>query len=329
MASGKLRAIVAGGKWGRNHALAYRQHPDADVVGIVGRSPEGAAKGLADELQVPFYQDLDAALQALRPDIVSCATGEAEHEAVTVAALQAGCHVYCEKLLANTLAGARRMVAAAESTGRQLMVGYNYRFSPSAVHLRGLIQQGRLGTLACANAFTFGYCLHHTTDLVCSLLGAVEEVFCALNTDVGDEPTVMRPEWYDEFLYSAERSRTSLLRFAGGATDPLQSSDYIKVANPGVRLDVIGSKARASMDDIVGRVCLFTENRAAELYLPSLIIDRLDLGSTCQAAVTAFVDAIRDDKPVPVPGSEGLARLEIEAALLQSSRENRPIRITG
>ncbi|MCC6443893.1 MAG: Gfo/Idh/MocA family oxidoreductase [Armatimonadetes bacterium] len=327
MTAKPLRALVVGGGWGRNHALAYRQHTDADLVGIVGRSPDGNSRRLADELQVPLYLDLARALQEMSPDIVSCAAGEKDHEAVTVASLKAGCHVYCEKLLSDTLAGAQRMVATAEETGLKFMVGYNYRFSPSALHLRNLVESGRLGTVACANAFTFGYCLHHTLDLVCSLLGEVEEVYCALDTETGSEPTVMRTEWYEEFVYSAARSRTAMLKFAGGAVAALQSSDYQRVGHPAVRVDVVGSQARANMDDIVGKVHLFTGDRAAELYLPSLIMDRLDLGSTTQAAVKAFVDAVRDGKPVPVPGQEGLKRLEIEAALLCSARKNRPIRL--
>ncbi|MDH7568921.1 MAG: Gfo/Idh/MocA family oxidoreductase [Armatimonadota bacterium] len=329
MAATKLRAVVVGSKWGRNHALAYHQHPDAELVAVVGRTPDGLSRRLADELQVPLYLDLSRALEELRPDILSCAAREADHEAVTLAGLNAGCHVYCEKLLADTLAAARRMVEAADRCGRQLMVGYNYRFSPSALHLRRLITEGRLGTIACANAFTFSYCLHHTLDLVCSLLGQVDEVYCVLNTDVGNEPLVMRTEWYDEFIYSASRSRTCVLKFEGGAVAVLQSSDYQRVGHPAVRVDVVGSKARANMDDIVGRVFLFTENRTAEVFLPSLILDRLDLPSTTQAAVSAFVDAVRDGKPVPVPGKDGLNRLLIEAALLRSARENRPVSVRG
>lgn len=322
-----LRAIVVGSRWGRNHALAYQAHPGAELVAIVGRSPDGNSKKLADELQVPLRLDLPAALAEFKPDIVSCAVSEAQHEAVSVTALEAGCHVYCEKLLADTLAGARRIVEAAERCGRQLMVGYNYRFSPSALHLRKLIDDGRLGVIACANAFTFSYCLHHTLDLVCSLLGRVEQVFCVLNTDTGDEPLVMKTEWYDEFVYSASRSRTAVLQFAGGAVAVLQSSDYQRVGHPAVRVDVVGSRARANMDDIVGRVHLYGDNRQAEVYLPSLILDRLDLGSTTQAAVTAFVDALRAGAPMPVPGLEGLERLEIEAALLQSARSGAVVKV--
>jgi predicted dehydrogenase len=77
----------------------------------------------------------------------------------------------------------------------------------------------------------------------------------------------------------------------------------------------------------VGRVTIFGKDREAEVWMPSLIGDRLDLGSTTQAAVAAFVDSIRDGKTVPIPGSDGLNRLRLEVALLKSAQENRPVRL--
>jgi predicted dehydrogenase len=321
-----LRALVVGSGWGRHHAVAYHAHPHADLVGICGRHESERSAGLARELQVPLFTDLSTALRDARPDVVSCATKEAEHEQVTVAALEAGAHVYCEKMMAHTIASAQRMVKAAESADRSLMVGYNYRFSPSALELRSWIDAGKLGEIALATALTFGNCLHHTLDLVCSLLGVVEEVFCIFDTDT-EFPTAIRLERYEEFSYSAGRVRSITLRFAGGAVGTLISSDAIRVGHPAVRLDVVGSDARCTMSDIVGSLTLFSENRRGEVWLPSLVLDRLDLPSTTQAAVTAFVDAVLGNREVPVPGTEGLNRLKVEHALLRSAEERRIVKI--
>jgi len=324
--SQRLKALVVGSGWGRNHALAYQAHPDVELVGICGRTESERNRSLADELQVPLLIGLERALDETQPDLVSVATKEPDHESATVTALEAGCHVICEKMLADTVAAAERMVAAAKRTGRQLMVGYNYRFSPSALKLRELIDSGELGELAFASALTFGYCLHHTLDLVCSLLGEVEEAYCVLNDQPGEQPK-LRFEVHPEFAYSASKCRSIHLKFAGGVVGTLISSDYIRVGHPAVRVDIVGSKARCNMADIAGPVTVYTENREAYQFLPSLILDRLDLPSTTQAAVTAFVDAIRDGKPVPVPGEEGLNRLIVERALMQSAKSNQPVRL--
>jgi len=72
------------------------------------------------------------------------------HAPIAIAALQAGKHVLCEKPLANTLAEAEAMAAAAAAAfprGARAMVGFNYRRVPALALARRLVEQGRLGTL--------------------------------------------------------------------------------------------------------------------------------------------------------------------------------------
>jgi len=72
------------------------------------------------------------------------------HAAIAIAALQAGKHVLCEKPLANTLAEATAMAAAADAAfpgGARAMVGFNYRRVPALALARRLIEQGRIGTV--------------------------------------------------------------------------------------------------------------------------------------------------------------------------------------
>ncbi len=317
---GKLRVLVVGSGWGLHHGRAVRSHPEAELVGLCGRSESTRSLAAAAELQVPLIVGLEPALEQCRPDVVCCCTAEAEHATVTIAALEAGAHVLCEKMTADSLAAAERMVAAAERAGRRLGIGYNYRFSPSARKLRELVESGSLGGIVGAQALCFGYCLHHTLDLVCSLLGEVTECFELLH-DQPPEPPSLGFIGFDEFVYSASACRSIQLRFASGAVASLVGSDFVRPGHPAVRLDLLGTRARCTMADIVGAVTVYRENREAEQWLPSLILDRLDLPSTTEALVRAFIDAIRDGHPPPVTGEEGLARLRLEAALARSARE--------
>ncbi|WP_128375637.1 Gfo/Idh/MocA family protein [Streptomyces cavernae] len=78
-----------------------------------------------------------------------CTPGDS-HAEIAIAALEAGKHVLCEKPLANSVAEAEAMVAAAEaarSRGQLAMVGFNYRRVPALAYARRLIADGRLGTL--------------------------------------------------------------------------------------------------------------------------------------------------------------------------------------
>lgn len=78
-----------------------------------------------------------------------CAPGDA-HAEIAIAALEAGKHVLCEKPLANTVADAERMTAAATAAnqrGIRSMVGFSYRRVPAVTFARRLVNEGRLGEI--------------------------------------------------------------------------------------------------------------------------------------------------------------------------------------
>ncbi|MER7955210.1 Gfo/Idh/MocA family oxidoreductase [Streptomyces sp. NPDC096030] len=78
-----------------------------------------------------------------------CTPGDS-HAEIAIAALEAGKHVLCEKPLANSVAEAEAMAAAAEAAaarGQVAMVGFNYRRVPAIAYARGLVAEGRLGAL--------------------------------------------------------------------------------------------------------------------------------------------------------------------------------------
>ncbi|MDA7429709.1 Gfo/Idh/MocA family oxidoreductase [Primorskyibacter aestuariivivens] len=127
------RVLIAGlGNMGRSHALAHHAHPDAEIVGVVNRS------GVLDDPDLggyPVFSGFAEALTATKPDLVVIATYTDTHADYAVAAMQAGAHVFVEKPLALTVAEAQRVVDAAKSTGRKLVVGYILRHHPSWMRL--------------------------------------------------------------------------------------------------------------------------------------------------------------------------------------------------
>lgn len=80
-------------------------------------------------------------------DVVTIATPNSLHEPIAIAALQAGKHVMCEKPLALSLDGARRMAAAAHDSGLVHAVNYRYRWVPAARHLKEMADAGDLGEI--------------------------------------------------------------------------------------------------------------------------------------------------------------------------------------
>jgi predicted dehydrogenase len=129
-----LRVLVAGcGNMGASHARAYHKMPEFEIAGVVSRGP--ASRGaLSKELGgVPEFGDYYAALAATKPDVVSINTYPETHGAYARAAIDAGCHVFCEKPLAETVAEAQSIVDAAVAKRRKLVIGYILRVHPAWV----------------------------------------------------------------------------------------------------------------------------------------------------------------------------------------------------
>ena len=128
----KLRVLVAGlGTMGLSHARAYRGIDGFELAGLATNRPETRGDLRAEFPGLPLYGDFAAALAAVKPDAVSINTYTQSHADYCLAALKAGCHVFCEKPLAATIADAVRVVAAARAAKKQLLIGYILRVHPS------------------------------------------------------------------------------------------------------------------------------------------------------------------------------------------------------
>jgi predicted dehydrogenase len=117
---------------GRSHALAYHQLPGFEVAGVVTRSAASRAALLAELGDpVPGFDDFSEALKRTRPDAVSISSYPDTHAPYAIAAMEAGCHVFVEKPLAETVAEAEAVVAKAVALKRKLVIGYILRVHPS------------------------------------------------------------------------------------------------------------------------------------------------------------------------------------------------------
>lgn len=84
---------------------------------------------------VNVYSDVHEMLDAEKDlDAVIVATPDWVHAPQTIAALDAGCHVFCEKLMSNSIKDARAMVQAARRTGKLLQIGHQRRSNPRYLH---------------------------------------------------------------------------------------------------------------------------------------------------------------------------------------------------
>jgi predicted dehydrogenase len=150
-------AIIGHSFMGKIHAQAWQTAPkffplgaDVRVVAVSGRD-EQATADFAGLFDIPDIEtDWRAVLDRDDVDIVDICVPGRLHAEIAIAALAAGKHVLCEKPLANTLAEAEAMTAAADEAAKRgvlSMVGFSYRRTPALAYARRLIEDDRLGTI--------------------------------------------------------------------------------------------------------------------------------------------------------------------------------------
>src|SRR5262245_23020105 len=95
-------------------------------------------------------------LEQARPDIVVIASPPAIHRDITVAALEAGAHVLCEKPLAMAAEEGREMIAAAQRAKRTAMTSFNWRYIAAMQRLHTMAEAGFLGRVFHVNVRWMG-----------------------------------------------------------------------------------------------------------------------------------------------------------------------------
>jgi len=145
--------VIGAGPAGRGFIHNLKRDWRTQVVGFTNRSPE-RRRAVAEETGVPGFATLAELLaQApVRPRLAVIATANPTHRAFCEEALSAGLDVFCEKPMAMTLADCEAMVAAERTSGRQLQVGFEYRYGSMTARLTELLRQGAVGDLVSADA---------------------------------------------------------------------------------------------------------------------------------------------------------------------------------
>lgn len=149
-----LRWLVAGiGDITTRRVLpAILAEPRSELAGIVTRDP---AKAIP--YNVPSWTDLDSALAECHADAVYVATPVFLHAPQTIASLNCGKHVLCEKPMAMNYPEAESMVKTAERSQLTLGVAYYRRMYPKIQRLRTLIADGAIGRPVFAEATSHGW----------------------------------------------------------------------------------------------------------------------------------------------------------------------------
>lgn len=151
----KIGIVGCGGIANQKHFPALKNNSDLnEIVAFCDTVIERAEKAAA-EYGVPGAQVTENYRELLaNPDVevVHVCTPNVSHSEITVAAFEAGKHVYVEKPMSHSTADAEKMVEAWKKSGKQFTVGYQNRFRAEVQNLHTACREGDLGDIYYAKA---------------------------------------------------------------------------------------------------------------------------------------------------------------------------------
>jgi predicted dehydrogenase len=150
----KIGIIGCGGIANGKHMPGLAKLDNVEMVAFCDLNLAKAEKAAAQygATDARSYDDYRELLEKEELDVVHVCTPNSSHAEITIASLEAGLHVMCEKPMAKTAVEARAMVAAAQKSGKKLTIGYQNRFRNDSQYLQAVCRRGDLGEIYLAKA---------------------------------------------------------------------------------------------------------------------------------------------------------------------------------
>src|SRR5829696_5122299 len=328
---GLIGASTIGREW---MVPAIGAQPDATVAGVASSSPERARR-YADELGIPkAYASVTDLLAESEIEAVYISTTNEWHEPQALAAFAAGKHVLCEKPLALSLDGARRMVAAAAAAG--VVMGTNHHLRNAATHrkMRELVQDGSIGRPLAARVFHAVFLPPHLqgwrVDRPEAGGGVTLDITVhdadTLRFVLGDEVTEVTAMTASQGMGRAglEDAVMGVMRFGKGTI--AQFHDAFTAPHAYTGFEVHGTEGSLYGRDVMtqrptGTVTLRRGDSEEEIAI--------EHENLYERSVRCFNEAIRDKAEPAASGVDGVRSLAVALAVRASAGTGRTVRVAG
>lgn len=354
----KVGIIGCGGIANGKHMPAISKIEEVEMVAfcdiVIKKAKKAAKEYGTDDAKV--YEDYKELLKDDSIDVVHVLTPNDAHSPITVAALEAGKHVMCEKPMAKTAEGARKMVEAARKTGKKLSIGYQNRYRSDSKYLHNACQDGVLGDIYFAKAHairraavpTWGVFIDeeaqgggplidigtHALDLTLWMMDNYQPKYVVgtsyrelADNEEKSKANAFGPWDTDEF--TVEDSAFGFIVMENGATIILESSWALNTLDTGeAKTTLCGTLAGADMRDglrINGQK--YGKHYVENPQLGAGGVDFYEGESMSPGELEArtFYDAVLYDKPLVVKPEQALVVTEILEAIYKSAKTGKPV----
>jgi len=341
----RVGIIGTGGIATAAHIPSYQKVEGVEVIAACDII-ESVAKEVAEKFGIPkIYTDYRKMLQKEELDAVSVCTPNYVHKDPTIAALKAGVHVLCEKPIGMNAKEGAAMVTASRETGKKLQIGYCSRFGSGPQALKRFIDAGELGEIYYARTQALrrrgipGWGVFgqkdkqgggplidigvHILDLTLWLMGHPKPVAASgqCYTKFGTRKDVigLMGQW-DTETFTVEDFAVGLVRFDNGATLSIESSFAANIEKDIFSAAILGTEGGCQTHPPM----IFKEEHKTLTDVKPYGLKDVDI---YLAEIQAFIDAIRSDTEVLIPGEDGLMVAKIMDAIYKSSDLGKEVKI--
>ena len=325
--------IIGAGRIGRVHANTLTTRiPSANLLAIADIF-EASAKSAAADYGIPhFTSDPVELISSSDIDAIVICSSTDTHCHFIIEAAKAGKQIFCEKPIAFDLAEIDAALAVVAEQGVQLQIGFNRRFDSNHVRIKRAIDNGEIGQphtmmvisrdpapppidyIKVSGGLMMDMMIHDF-DMCRFLLGEVEEMFAI--GDVMVDPAIGEAGDID--------TAKVMLRFENGAIGTIENSRQA-VYGYDQRVEVFGSGGAASSGNWHPNAVTISDVGSVRRDLPLYFFVERYMDSYA-AEMVAFVDAVENDKPVPVVGNDGRVPVLMAMAGMRSIAEKRAVRL--
>ena len=322
------------------HFPEYDSHQETNIMAVCDIDQD-RANAAAQRYNAQAYTDYIELLKNKDIDVVSVCTPNYLHASITIAALEAGKHVLCEKPMATSLKEAEKMNEAAAKSGKILMIGHNQRFVPSHQKAKKLIESGEVGKV-----YSFRTAFGHSGPETWSVDGRNSWFFKkdqAVIGAMGDlgvhKADLLRYVLGEEFVEVGAFVETSakeqadvddiaacILRTGSGIIGTLTASwSYAKEDNATV---IYAEKAVLRLeDDPKYSLIIHQKNGKTETFELGGIQTNDSGGQHDSGVINHFIKCVVNNEEPLVTGIEGLHSLKVILGAMESNASRQIVRL--
>jgi myo-inositol 2-dehydrogenase/D-chiro-inositol 1-dehydrogenase len=327
--------LIGAGRIGQVHATSLASRAGRAELAVVTDVVPGAARSLAERFGVPrVAADYQAILADPSINAVLICTPTDTHAALIAAAAQAGKHIFCEKPVALDLHQTDGALSAVARAGVKLQIGFNRRFDPSFARVRAAVASGEIGTPHILRIVSYDpapppieYVKTSGGMLLDLSIHDFDMAGFLIDSEI-DEVYTRGGVMIDEAIGRAGDIDTAVT-FVHLANGTLGTIDNSRQAVYGYdqRVEILGSRGAICTDNAYPNTAVLSTADSVHRDLPLNFFPQR-YRQAFAAELEAFVEAVIDDRPVPVSGADARKALAAALAANRSLVEQRPVKVS-